>query len=71
MINDDVDDGDNTKYALKTYGVVILLCLSVPQSSGGLHASHRGGGHVGDGGQTGPHVCVHIRPVSLQPPQDL
>lgn len=41
------------------------------QGAGGLSPSDRGGGHVADGGQAGPHVCVYVRPVPLQPPEEV
>ena len=44
---------------------------SVFQEPGQLRAPHRGGGHDGDGPQAGPHVCLHLRPVAVQPPASL
>lgn len=41
------------------------------QRAGGLSASDRGGRHAGHGGQAGPHVCVYLRPVTLQPPEEV
>ena len=44
---------------------------SVFQEPGQLRAPHWGGGHDGDGPQAGPHVRLHLRPVSVQPPAPL
>lgn len=41
------------------------------QGAGRLPPSDRGGRHAGDGGQAGSHVCVHVRPVPLQPPEEV
>lgn len=41
------------------------------QGAGWLSPSDRGGGHDGDGGQAGPHVCVYVCPVALQPPEEV
>ncbi|XP_045442613.1 smoothelin-like protein 2 isoform X3 [Pipistrellus kuhlii] len=38
---------------------------------GQLRAPDRGGGYDGDGPQAGPHVCLHLRPVAVQPPASL
>lgn len=47
-----------------------VLCVTF-QRAGRLPPSDRGGRHAGDGGQAGPHVCVHVRPVPLQPPEEV
>ncbi|XP_059525008.1 smoothelin-like protein 2 isoform X3 [Myotis daubentonii] len=41
------------------------------QEPGQLRAPDRGGGYDGDGPQAGPHVCLHLRPVAVQPPASL
>lgn len=44
---------------------------SVFQEPGQLRAPHWGGGYDGDGPQARPHVCLHLRPVAVQPPASL
>ena len=41
------------------------------QEAGRLPPAHRGGRHVADGRQTGPHVRLHICPGALQPSEDV